>query len=160
MTSQPFYRVAALLALVPVFFAIPTAFARHAKSSEVKNARFFDTRSSTDFGPAERPLRSLLKASGVAHGRVETFCIVGYDDDASGPTVYIHWPRKQQLILWDGGNRPSSLAHPRRKLDLRKDVVAAEADIGGSTYLVTKAWVAQTLADCAKHGRRYRVAWH
>lgn len=120
--------------------------------------RFFDTYRSADFGPAERPLRSLMASKGVPRRRVDAFCIVGYNSPDAGQLVYVYWPRERQLILWDGGNRTDSLIRSRRVLDLRKDVVATDADIGGSTYLVTRTWVAQKIADCAAHGRQYRVS--
>lgn len=127
-------------------------------ASEHLSPRFFDTHRSPDFGAAERPLRSLMKEKGVPRGRTDAFCIVGYDYGDAGKIVYVYWQRERQLILWDGGNAPDSLTRARRVLDLRKDVVATDADIRGSTYLVTKAWVARTIADCAAHGRRYRVS--
>jgi hypothetical protein len=127
-----------------------------------KPTGFFDTAAAPDYGPATAPLRVMMAEAGVPRGRADAFCIVGYRFSGGERIVYVHWPRGNKLILWEGGTDPvtrlQSIARSRNPLDLRKDVVATPADIGSSTYLVDRAWVNQKIADCAKHGRYYRVA--
>jgi hypothetical protein len=127
-----------------------------------KPTGYFDTAADPDFGPAAVPLRVMMAEAGVPRGRADVFCIVGYRYAGGERIAYVHWPRGNKLILWEGGtdpvSRPQSIARSRRPLDLRTDVVATPADIGSSTYLIDRAWVNQKIADCAKHGRHYRVA--
>jgi hypothetical protein len=127
-----------------------------------KPAGYFDTAADPNFGPATVPLRVMMAEAGVPRRRADVFCIVGYRFSGGERIVYVHWPRENKLILWEGGtdpvSRPQSIARSRRPLDLRTDVVATPADIGSSTYLVDRAWVNQKIADCAKHGQQVRVA--
>lgn len=45
----------------------------------------------------------------------------------------------------------------KRILDLTRDVVATEAAVNGSTYLVTKAWVKEQQKKCAEFGTEVRI---
>jgi hypothetical protein len=127
-----------------------------------KPTGYFDTAADPNFGPATVPLRVMMAEAGVPRRRADVFCIVGYRYSGGERIVYVHWPRENKLILWEGGtdpvSRPQSIARSRRALDLRTDVVAKKADIGSSTYLVDRTWVNQKIADCAKHGQQVRVA--
>ena len=58
-------------------------------------------------------------------------------------SVLIYWKENDALLLWEPGrgiNRNGfadpryDLSHSRRYWDLRKDVVATSADVGGSNY--------------------------
>ena len=64
--------------------------------------------------------------------------------------------------VWNSVSDPAyfedSIKWARSNLDLTKDVVATEADIGGSTYLVTRAWVDEILRSCAARGAQYTVS--
>ena len=46
----------------------------------------------------------------------------------------------------------------RRILDLERDVVESEADVAGSTYLVTREWVSKQKARCDRHGVAVEVS--
>ncbi len=151
--------------LVKAGFAIAVSLAvctAHAGTDSDRPTGFFDTAADPDFGPATVPLRVMMAEAGVPRGRTDAFCIVGYQFSDGERIAYVHWPRGQRLILWEGATDPltriASIARSRRPGNLRTDVVAAEKDIGSSTYLVDRGWVNQKIADCAKHGRRYRVA--
>jgi len=123
---------------------------------------FFDTARAAEFGSAVQPLRVLITEAHIPRQSVENFCVVGYQFSSGERLAYVYWARKNRLILWEGGTdaetRARSIARSRRPLDLRRDVVESDADIGGSTYLVTRGWVQRKIDDCAKHGRRYRVS--
>lgn len=145
-----------------VFSAMAWAAAAHSETHFTKPTGFFDTDRAPYFGPATVPLRVMMAEARVPRGRVEKFCIVGYQYSDGDQMAYVYWARGNKLILWEGRTDPlslvTSIARSRRPWDLRKDVVATHADIGGSTYLVDRAWVNEKIADCAKHGRQYRVA--
>jgi hypothetical protein len=121
----------------------------------------FDTRSNLHFGDATVPLREFLRDRHVRTSKTQHFCIVGYQD-RDGEQAWVHWTEGEQIILWRGANNPrgakSSIARSRRVIDLRKDVVPAEADIKGSTYLVTRAWVDRILTACQASGNKYEIS--
>jgi hypothetical protein len=117
----------------------------------------FDTRTAPGFGDATAPLRAYLTARGKTRGR---FCVVGYRRPG-GRQAWVHWQDGNRLALWEGGDNPASradgLRFSRRDLDLMRDVVADDQALAGSSFRVTRAWVAGVLADCARSGRRYAV---
>lgn len=105
------------------------------------------------FGDPTPALRVFLdKRPEVPLGRPQHFCIV----EGAGTTAWVRWTEGNMLILWEPGDE-YQIARSRRKLDLGKDVVATEAEIGGSTYLVTRQWVDQIQRDCESRGAKYTV---
>lgn len=127
----------------------------------------FDTRTAKYFGDATVPLKAYLAAAVPPPVGPQHFCIIGYDpgpDDngADGKMAYVHWREGQRLILWNSVSDPAyfedSIKWARSNLDLTKDVVATEADINGSTYLVARAWVDEILRSCAARGAQYTVS--
>ncbi len=121
---------------------------------------FFDTRYSPYYGDARPALKTFLAEEPPLASRTQRFCIVGYRGESD--LAWVHWREGRRLILWEGRVAPEfkreAISQSRRDLDLRKDVVATEAEVAGSTYLVTRAWVAKTIADCRRHGVRYSIA--
>lgn len=115
----------------------------------------FDTRRAAGFGDAQVPLRAYL--TGRRRAGSQHFCVVGYRQPG-GRQAWVHWREGRRLVLWEptGAGR-EALRFSRRDLDLRRDVVAGEAALAGSSYRVTRAWVAGVLADCARAGTRYAV---
>ena len=66
---------------------------------------------------------------------------------------WVFWPEKNILILFEPRietTEPVELFLSRRKLDLIKDVVPTEADLQGSTYLITAQWKDEKLKKCKK----------
>lgn len=121
----------------------------------------FDTRSDPAFGDATVPLKVYLdRATPAPHGP-QHFCVVGYSYSDGGRHAQVHWREGRRLILWDGASDPVSardaIAMARDDLDLTQDVVATEAEIAGSSYRVTQAWVDRVLADCAAKGTSYTI---
>ena len=49
-------------------------------------------------------------------------------------------------------NRIYELVWSRRFLDLKTDVVPTQDDIGGSSFLVTRQWAQEKIADCKQNG--------
>ena len=123
---------------------------------------FFDTRKAQYFGDATAALAEYLKSEQPLAQRHHHFCVVGYQGRDKTRRAYVHWREGHKLILWEGSTDPDhaseSIKNSRRQLDLSKDVVKSEADVGGSSYLVTESWVAKVKADCAKHGNTYSVS--
>lgn len=121
----------------------------------------FDTRTAPGFGDATTPLKAYLGAAATPITGPQHFCIIGYNG-AEGRTAFVHWREGNRMIAWAGAEDPDyfadSIKSSRRDLDLATDVVATEADIAGSTYLVTRAWVARVQADCAAKGARYTIS--
>jgi hypothetical protein len=116
----------------------------------------FDTRANAAFGDATVPLRLFLeKRSEVALQKPQHFCVVGTSTSGSG-AAWVHWKEGNLLILWEPGDE-YQIARSRRKLDLAQDIVATEADVKGSTYLVTRAWADAVMSSCEQHGAQYTV---
>jgi hypothetical protein len=73
----------------------------------------------------------------------------------------VHWRERRRLIFWFGGSDPEyrsgSIAESHRQLDLDQDVVATEAEVGSSTYLISRPWLDGKLRDCAAKDERYAV---
>ena len=110
-------------------------------------------------GEFDRPvpvLRRLVRASGKAR-RPNDFCIVDYSGE-DGPFAWVYWRQANRLILWEPQVEPvADLTLSRRKLDLRKDVVESRDAVGGSSYIVTRDWLHETLRDCETRGRKVRL---
>lgn len=120
----------------------------------------FSPRSDPAFGDARPALRRLLADAKPRPAGPQHFCAIGYRAPGSD-TAWIHWRESNRLILWlgrgDGSAREESLIRSPRQLDLASDVVASEADLAGSTYRVTRGWLAALLGDCAAHGDDYQL---
>jgi hypothetical protein len=107
----------------------------------------FDFRTDSAFGDATARLEELLK------GKRGHFCVVGYQGPGESRRAWVVWREGRRIILWEG----SSIAHSRRTLRLKKDVVRSEVELKGSTYLVTRAWVDRVTSDCARRGVAYDI---
>lgn len=121
----------------------------------------FSPRSDPAFGDAEPAIRHLLAEAAPQPKGPQHFCAIGYRDP-EGARAWVHWREAGRLILWlgkgDGSDSAEALLRSNRNLDLKADVVATEADVAGSTYLVTRSWVAAKLADCAAKGDQYMIS--
>src|ERR1022692_1410126 len=122
----------------------------------------FDTRLNAAFGEATAALREFLRAQHLHNHRTQHFCIAGYQSaNGDDRRAWIHWTEGRKIVLWRGASNPqsakTSIARSRVVTDLTKDVVPTEADIKGSTYLVTQAWVDRVLSDCLQRGAKYEV---
>lgn len=83
-----------------------------------------------------------------------TFCVLGFRTGDNSKSAWIIWKEGKQIILWEGS---PDLDSSRRKINLKSDVVAAEKDLHGSTYLVTQAWVSDISSTCDRSGVKVRV---
>lgn len=90
------------------------------------------------------------------HVHAETHaCVLGEKDSSGAYFAWVMWPAGHQIILWEDG--VTALERSRRLLDLNKDVVATDADINGSDYLVTRQWVKDLEDKCNKEGVRVSI---
>ncbi|BDC52847.1 hypothetical protein F183_A51620 [Bryobacterales bacterium F-183] len=116
----------------------------------------FDTRSDNTFGDAAAGLRLFLEArKDIPSGQQQHFCVVG-TSEGDAKRAWVHWKEGNMLILWEPGDE-YQIARSRRKLDLMKDVVGTEADLNGSTYLVTRQWADTITTACTHTGALYTV---
>ena len=122
-----------------------------------KGDHIFNTLDNATFGDPRATLRDFLRSQHIGRRKpIQNFCVVAYQDyGGNEKRAWVHWPEGHKLILWTGGAAP--LARSRRIIDLTKDVVASDADVNSSTYLVTQAWADQVIADCATRGVPYQV---
>jgi hypothetical protein len=104
------------------------------------------------FSDSAANLRGLLAPARAARA---TFCLLGVEALDGGRVVWVEWPARHKLFLWEGQDLAET--PPRRMLDLRKDVVATDSDLQGSTYKVTKAWVSDIKNACARVGTKISV---
>jgi hypothetical protein len=119
---------------------------------------FFSVREHQDFAEPRRQLTALVKAHGKR--RINNFCVIGYRLRAANEIAWVHWREAKAIILWEpriDGNPGDALLRSRRYLDLERDVVETEADIKGSTYLISRQWLRGVLDDCASHGDRFEI---
>jgi hypothetical protein len=83
-------------------------------------------------------------------------CILGEQGADGSKWAWVIWPKGRKMILWGGGD--SSMISSRRILDLKRDVVASEPEVKGSTYLVTRRWVEQQQARCNQFGTQVEIS--
>jgi hypothetical protein len=108
----------------------------------------FDVNGDPGFAGYHAPLVAFLKAQ-HAHGSAHV-CILGEQSADGTKSAWVIWREGRKMLLWDGGD--ASMVGARRVLDLRRDVVATDAAVGGSTYLVTRAWVDEQMRLCNLRG--------
>ncbi|MBW6422471.1 hypothetical protein KX729_13520 [Rhizobium sp. XQZ8] len=123
----------------------------HAPASAASDARF---------GSPIPALKRLIASTEPRPKGMQHFCVVTYR--ASGGYAWVHWREANKLIFW-GGTVPDTspddtLVFAPRKLDLKTDVVRSRNEVGSSTYLVTRKWVAARLTDCKRRGAHYKLA--
>jgi hypothetical protein len=83
------------------------------------------------------------------------FCVVGYVAADSSRLAWVIWRQGGEIILWEG--QESDPDSSRRRINLGRDVVKTDSDVRGSTYLVTRAWVADLTAACNRAGTKLHL---
>jgi hypothetical protein len=127
--------------------------------------------------PSPRPF-SVANDPTYAHARVvvqaladlrgepgqQHFCIVGIESDPGGRVVWVHWREGNALTLWEPSSpdvgeydHSRDLIRSRGSIDLGQDVVGSQDEVGTSTYLVTREWVADILSACEEVGLKLTV---
>jgi hypothetical protein len=80
-----------------------------------------------------------------------------FNNGASNAMVY--WREGRALILWepdrsDANRRRHELVWSRRFLSLDKDVVPTLADVGGSSFLLTRQMARDMVRECVRDGKK------
>ena len=108
------------------------------------------------FADAPAVLGRLAKRK--AHKSINHFCAIGYQEPGTHGIVWVYWKEDNALILWEANtDKDFHLEYSNRYLHLNKDVVATEAEVAGSTYIVTRAWVHMIVTDCAARGSQFVI---
>jgi hypothetical protein len=132
----------ALLAIVALLGPVGPARAEGQKERATNGAGL----SPRAFGDPQPFLSRFARRRGLTGA---TFCVVGYDSPRTKyPFAEVYWKEADTMTLWKG----AELQLSRRVLSHARDVVATEADVGSSTYLVSEPWWARTKRDCARFG--------
>lgn len=119
-----------------------------AAASGDAEAHVFDVKADKDFSDFRKPLASFLRSR---HARLPTsVCLLGEQHVDGTKSAWVIWRSGHTMLLWEGGT--SSMAASRRLLDLSHDVVVSDDEVAGSTYLVTRAWVARQTERCRQVG--------
>ena len=151
-TGRPMARMAETAALLVVLGVAGACLA-------VQQAEaFFSVRKHAGYPAPERALEELVAQKGTVPSN--HFCVVGYRRSSGDDHAWVHWKEGRVLVLWEPAadvKYPASLTTSRRFLNLDRDVVDSEADVKGSTYLVTRAWVKQVADDCTRNGDQFVV---
>lgn len=82
-------------------------------------------------------------------------CLLGKVAADSSKLAWVIWQPGHEILLYEQGETDLTLS--RRKLNLKKDVVENDAALKGSTYLVTREWVAQLSKECQQYGSTLRI---
>ncbi len=134
-------------------------------SNSDPDAVIFKVYRSQGYVPTKSALQAYLKDRSARSGR-HLVCVIGYvikrpTDPVAFKVAWVYWPRGNRLVSWEpaaeGFDSSETLIRSRRDLDLATDVVETDADIGSSTYLVSRPWVDMVLNDCKRRGNSYRL---
>ena len=113
----------------------------------------FKVSDDSDFAKFRAPLVEYLRSRHISHAL--KVCILGEQASDGSKWAWVIWPGGKTMILWGGGE--STMVASRRILDLKRDVVATEADVKGSTYLVTAQWVSKQKTLCSLYGTQVDI---
>ncbi|CAN7639571.1 hypothetical protein LJR090_005616 [Bosea sp. LjRoot90] len=114
---------------------------------------FFDIGGDPQFASYRDVVRRYVLEKGKAK-RTE-ICVIGFVAGDSSRAAWVIWSAARQIILLEPGS--DDLTFSRRVIDLKKDVVADERALKGSTYRVTRKWVADLTRDCEARGQRMTI---
>lgn len=120
------------------------------RAQETGGRRFFRVSEDSDFSRPREVLGRLVARK--AKTRKNTFCVIGYRYPDGNEQAWVHWREGRAVILWEPVEGLADLTQSRRYLRIPRDVVADEAALKGSSYLVTRKWVDTLLGDCREHG--------
>ena len=136
-----------------------------AASAAPRPAETFVVDQEQGFKPVQPALESYLEGQVVREG-VQHFCVVGYQAQRSQAAetfkfAWVYWHEGQRLVYWEPAgadvDSKETLILSRRDLNLRKDVVATDRELGSSTYRIDRPWLNRLLADCRRHGQSFGI---
>ena len=141
-------RVLTSLLVTALLFGVPAS-----KAADADEPVTFKVSEDPQFANYRIALAQYLRSRHVTRGAHA--CVLGEKSSDGSRLAWVIWPDGHRMILWDGDD--SALSASRRILDLRKDVVSTEAQVAGSTYLVTRQWVAQQQERCGRLGISFQI---
>jgi hypothetical protein len=128
------------------------AFAQSVAAAEPAAPKIFDIDTDPDFSSYRAAVAAFLK---MQHARkLNTVCMLGEEYSDGTRSAWVIWHEGKKMILWDGDGQ--ALWASRRKLDLKRDVVASPYDVKFSTYLIPRAWVEEQKRLCEQFGKKLR----
>jgi hypothetical protein len=133
------------LAAFAVLIATPGYSSARADGPEALSP--FDIRTHRYFSTYHKVVGSYLRAHSPR--RKARACVVGLRGGGT-ERAWVIWRGGGRLVLWE--ENTEGLSYPIRDLSLSKDVVATQAQIGTSTYLVDRPWVNKIERQCAAFG--------
>lgn len=110
------------------------------------------------------PVSSTLDALVARKAKAETnhLCVIGQSLDDGSKQGWVYWREGKAIILWEPtttGVRDLTLS--RRYLRLDHDVVpSGDRRLASSSYLVSKEWAENLIAQCAIHGTEFLIEKH
>jgi len=140
-----------LACLIGALGRLSTRAANAQDPSQTPESKPFDVASDPDF----KNYRKVVTRFADEHRPKKTnnFCIIGLSTEGSR-SAWVLWREGGEIILWEGGD---NLNLSRRVIHLKSDVVATDADLHGSTYLVTRSWVDRLSKNCKSFGVKVRT---
>ena len=143
--------VGAAIFAVGVAFLFPETVRAQTQPPPAPAEKTFDLASDPDFGKFDQVVTRF--AAKHRPGKESSFCVIGVSTEGT-KSAWVIWREGRQILLWEGGD---DLEQSRRVIHLKSDVVASEADLHGSTYLVTRSWVDDLTRRCEDSGVKLRT---
>lgn len=165
MSAGAWRCAAAALALTVVLTAAPAVRAGDGDEAYAPpDAVLSDPRAHPDWPCLSSLLQQIVDDQGARGAHVLHVGRVVADADGGHPLVRVYWPRERAILLVslnregcaDPGYRYDSLGlawyRGKARIDLDHDVRATQAEVSGSSFLTTRAWVQAVIAECERNG--------
>lgn len=96
--------------------------------------------------------------AGNAKAKPQHIYIASIKTESGENTLYAYWKEDQSILLMNFFTQAVeeeglSWLHHKARVDLKTDVVATEAEMSGSNYLVTRAWADNIIQACRERGQ-------
>lgn len=141
-------------AVAVMTFAAACAEKSTPSTSHFADYKPFDLETRPDFSGYQEVVGSYLSRN--ATGADTQACVIGLSQGRrDNEAVWVIWRDGDRLVRWFSGENDLNLSS--RNLSLTDDVVPTDADIGSSTYLVSRPWVNELERLCDEHGESVAV---
>lgn len=96
--------------------------------------------------------------AGIAGSQLQHIYIAEVKNENAENTLYACWKEDQSILIMNFFTNAVeeeglSWLHHKARIDLKTDVVATEAEMSGSNYLVTKVWADNIVNACLQGGQ-------
>ncbi|UZW60507.1 hypothetical protein [Lysobacter enzymogenes] len=149
--------------------AAPVALADEAERYAPPGAVLSEPRAHPDWPCLASLLQQIVDDQGARGVNALHIGRVVREDDDGNDFVRVYWPRRRAILLVslnrngcaDPDYRYDSLGlgwyRTKARIDLDHHVRATEAEISGSSFLVTRAWADAVIAECTTHGTELKL---